>query len=479
MGEPAPPEESSDAIASRDAEALSSASPQGVEHVTTRCPECGYVVRKERHARRTRRRWRWALASLPLFALAYGALVGPDVVEQGARGAIPGLVLVYGPYDLRALAEPDLYPEPTGRVARAMFGELRRRLDEHRLTRWQQQAVQRRLRAAYARIDRLGVSSDDLDALNRLEATTTSRLSGDVSIEQLRAEIARAGLTIDAESAHTDRWCFALDQATAPSVVAILDAAVLEGASAWTIRNGRISLGTHREIAERTRYEVFDLHEIAPVVAYWFRWGGCEFGTTKDDPLQRGVSASDAEAITDLIQQFVDPIEWIAQGGVLADIHRLDEIVVVRARLSTLVKVHRLLKSLSAMQRGSVPEAVPVVVYSAASKAQFDVRWNDTRDIVERAAEARASREPTSNDYVPTADEALRLGWIHNSLAADDLIDQLTATIDPDHWDRNGGDALIARFNGMLLVATTPANHQRIEQFLDDLRTGRVALPVE
>src|SRR4051794_34257850 len=48
-----------------------------------RCPECGREARAERRLRRTRRRWRWAAASLPLILAGLAAIETPAIRRGG------------------------------------------------------------------------------------------------------------------------------------------------------------------------------------------------------------------------------------------------------------------------------------------------------------------------------------------------------------------------------------------------------------
>src|SRR5262245_55198026 len=72
---------------------------QGAPALT--CPECGRRARSERDLRRTRRRWRWAAASLPLFLAAYVAFATPRIVRSGWIGLVPttGLIWWVGRYE--------------------------------------------------------------------------------------------------------------------------------------------------------------------------------------------------------------------------------------------------------------------------------------------------------------------------------------------------------------------------------------------
>jgi hypothetical protein len=71
------------------------------------CSECGHVAHHERSLRSIRRRWRWAIAALPLIAGGYLVSVTPRIGAtwrwHGWRGAIPTTALLAGH---RWLGEP-------------------------------------------------------------------------------------------------------------------------------------------------------------------------------------------------------------------------------------------------------------------------------------------------------------------------------------------------------------------------------------
>jgi hypothetical protein len=60
-----------------------------------RCPECGREIRKESRLFRTRRRWKWAFASLLVFAAAGYLAIQPKVREHGWASVTPATVLIF------------------------------------------------------------------------------------------------------------------------------------------------------------------------------------------------------------------------------------------------------------------------------------------------------------------------------------------------------------------------------------------------
>lgn len=63
------------------------------------------------------------------------------------------------------------------------------------------------------------------------------------------------------------------------------------------------------------------------------------------------------------------------------------------------------------------------------------------------------------------------LGSWRSREMADQLIDTILQTIDPDSWYDNGGEARIEQFMGSkLIVWQTPENHEKIRKFLDEMR---------
>lgn len=66
-----------------------------MNHATSlRCPECGYEARSERKLLKTRRRWRWVMASaIPLLLAAFLA-VQPKVQRDGWGSVLPATVMI-------------------------------------------------------------------------------------------------------------------------------------------------------------------------------------------------------------------------------------------------------------------------------------------------------------------------------------------------------------------------------------------------
>ncbi|MEN6307710.1 MAG: hypothetical protein ABFD91_08140 [Anaerohalosphaeraceae bacterium] len=63
------------------------------------------------------------------------------------------------------------------------------------------------------------------------------------------------------------------------------------------------------------------------------------------------------------------------------------------------------------------------------------------------------------------------LGSWRSREMADQMIDTILQTIDPDSWYDNGGEARIEQFMGSkLIVWQTPENHEKIRKFLDEMR---------
>jgi hypothetical protein len=58
------------------------------------CPECGQDARSQKRLGKTRRRWKWAAASLVVLVLGYGTLEIPALRAGGWVGALPSTVLV-------------------------------------------------------------------------------------------------------------------------------------------------------------------------------------------------------------------------------------------------------------------------------------------------------------------------------------------------------------------------------------------------
>lgn len=94
------------------------------------CPECGRSW-KPKQLLRTRRRWRWALASLVLFGVGYAMSVTPDVRQAGWIGAAPtsGLIWWIGRYPAEQAT--------AGALTSSVTDELVRRIEAARLRDWQ------------------------------------------------------------------------------------------------------------------------------------------------------------------------------------------------------------------------------------------------------------------------------------------------------------------------------------------------------
>lgn len=60
-----------------------------------RCPECGFVAKRERHLYRTRRRWKLAFVAVPLLMLAVYLAIQPKVRPYGYGSLTPVTVLIF------------------------------------------------------------------------------------------------------------------------------------------------------------------------------------------------------------------------------------------------------------------------------------------------------------------------------------------------------------------------------------------------
>jgi len=103
------------------------------------CPECGKTIADERKLRKTRRRWRLALLSLPMLLSAHAVSKGPVVRERGWRAGLPTSALVL------AAPEDELSAWFNMTVARPWMAEIIERQDE--LAMWQRRVIASRTRA--------------------------------------------------------------------------------------------------------------------------------------------------------------------------------------------------------------------------------------------------------------------------------------------------------------------------------------------
>lgn len=78
-----------------------------------------------------------------------------------------------------------------------------------------------------------------------------------------------------------------------------------------------------------------------------------------------------------------------------------------------------------------------------------------------------AQRGGSSPSDTPPTDRSEAVGY---RIAVDDLMDALTATIEPDSWDEVGGDGSMQYLGGLLVVNQTLAVHRQIASLLDALR---------
>jgi general secretion pathway protein D len=53
---------------------------------------------------------------------------------------------------------------------------------------------------------------------------------------------------------------------------------------------------------------------------------------------------------------------------------------------------------------------------------------------------------------------------------ANDLIEVVTSTVNPDTWDDVGGPGSICAYNGLIVVSQTAKVHQNVEHLFDMLR---------
>jgi hypothetical protein len=438
-----------------------------------RCPECGREVRREGDMFRTRRRWRWAIASLPLFTLAYAAFVGPHVLERGARGAIPGAALVYWPWDVRALAEPDLYPPPAGRISRFAFDELETRLDEHRLSRWETGVLQRRLREAYARIGRLGVIEEERRAIEALEFTPFVAKDNTIHADAVRAELQAHGFSINVGGeSGADGHQPLIDVGQATTLSKALDELAMARAQAWTVTGRQVMMGDPRAVAVQTRYAVIDLRELAPVRVRWVPDSDCGFATTDEGPLRREVDKRLTYAVEQTLMEFFDTEEWIPNGGSIADLSILDDTIVVRARASTIGNIERFLEDMRRAHTsgGRIVESVARPSVNAGARSETRIKWYLVSDVAEQYASNPPSDVEGESIVFWKASRRRQVASL-----ARDLIQN---SIDHEHWESNGGiGGKIAIIDAHLVISTTCMNHAAIADLLDRLRRGEVLLP--
>lgn len=67
----------------------------------------------------------------------------------------------------------------------------------------------------------------------------------------------------------------------------------------------------------------------------------------------------------------------------------------------------------------------------------------------------------------------------HAGNPRENLADLISATVEPDSWELQGGLGVIRNFQGTLVITQNPIVHQKIEQFLLQLRKATQAAPVK
>ena len=166
------------------------------EGAPLRCPECGSIARHERRLRRTRRRWKWALAACVMGVAALGLWATPGAMRGGWPGAVPSTVLV------------TRWPTPKAWVAKhvdvqvvndPVLKELDRRIDAGELARWQSRSWVRRVEDVLRDASRLGIERER----NTLDTLHAGRFSVAFLAEPLQIAMDRIadelGVTITAD----------------------------------------------------------------------------------------------------------------------------------------------------------------------------------------------------------------------------------------------------------------------------------------
>lgn len=242
------------------------------------CPECGHAARNDRALSRTRRRWKRLVFTVPLAIIGYAGIVGPGVLSDGARAIVPNALVALWPLDPRLLVEPDLVPEPTGRVNRFMFKELTRRIDEHRFADWQFDVITGRIRREYTRLGRYGVSEQEQAILEKLASTPFEPEVLPANMDDLLNAFDHAGIRFFCTMTDEDRVATTFHRGfsaalalESDSPATLLDALRnLDQASmwAWTIDQDLVLIDVASTIESRLKVELLPASDLAPAQRY-------------------------------------------------------------------------------------------------------------------------------------------------------------------------------------------------------------------
>jgi hypothetical protein len=107
------------------------------------CPECGRTARREQALSRCRRRWRWALAPLPVLAVGMAMRVWPAYSQQGWAAFVPSTILVlvapadFDPPGQRFMPGNSAIGAPPTTISEDLSNALMQRMRDGKTWRWQ------------------------------------------------------------------------------------------------------------------------------------------------------------------------------------------------------------------------------------------------------------------------------------------------------------------------------------------------------
>ncbi len=306
------------------------------------CPECGHAARNDRALSRTRRRWKRLVFTVPLAIIGYAGIVGPGVLSDGARAIVPNALVALWPLDPRLLVEPDLVPEPTGRVNRFMFKELNRRIDEHRFADWQFDVITGRIRHEYTRLGRYGVSEEEQAILEKLASTPFVPEMEPANLADLVRALGSAGVPYQCDIQSDDMAECILDIADAhPTLLHGLDRIAVEADVDWTIQNGQIYLSDLLKVSALSKVAIFNVCEIAPTSPYVHR---------TDTRVSLAVDDSLPRALVDALNQATQWPGPFRSGGLFPPCSPVGGHIVVRMHPQQIMQIESLLGMLRAAE---------------------------------------------------------------------------------------------------------------------------------
>lgn len=460
-----------------------------------RCPECGSVARRERSLKRTRRRWRWALAGCLVLLGAEFCRVTPRAMREGWLSVVPTTVLLLAPVDVVGPGLDSRYPPEPKRPEwlQAMHEELDDRLGESPLAGWQDGILGWRVRRAARRLGDESVPAEAQELFERLHGARVELTEASVSLGGLAQAIeTQTGIPcrVVGEAAAAPQISLGAGRWTA---LGLLDAIEnswdgFQRQDMWTIEGDGVVLATEGDLYElpgEWRVACYDLGRGA-------EWSDRRLGWNCWGPSSPGLVLVDDSYLdlADAIEYVVSPELWVSGGG-RASLRRIGRWIVVRAPASVHVRVEAFLSAMESSERevhlgfgrcfAGDPEkgeaarvAADWVIYDLTALMGADRR---RQDAIEAAHMRVAPPEPVyegSPFATPMHQSDFTLVEYQQR-----IIDLLTRLVDSQSWYEGGG--WIGAYDTVgehLLIRQTPANHESIKELLAAIASAQGAGPI-